>query len=466
MSPLTLWTFIGSLTTWFIQAGLFSAVLTAFNVESYPLLQPPATDPSLDVLRQIAAQLQAPYGNATQPAFVQPGPDAASRFDIPQSAIVLNILWFSSLILSLSTATIGIMVKQWTHEFRVGLSGSSMELARLRQLRLNRLIKWRVASIVALLPLLLQLSLVLFFIGLLVLLWSLHATVALQATVLVGVVVTFIFGAPILAAFSGDCAFVSPPTHVLFYIFRRIKAHRILSPVWWVLHNASYHVGQIRVLPGWIREHLSRLQHWAYNARRTWLLTWRVKEKYHVALDVMQLDVDMMVTAYDVTMDERFLSHTAALDLCGHGSRVDFQECMSLIDKIQVIEKQHWSLGGVYHLSHQDATTFWTLLLLLSLSLPSDPRHWTLARTVLKRINLPLYPLDSASLRRNDHVLLGLTVLVDSGWGDTMDTIYDVYMLVRPFLCRPVQDERLRPWNHLRRCEFFLMRPHITSRLT
>ncbi|KAI0712008.1 hypothetical protein C8Q76DRAFT_571998, partial [Earliella scabrosa] len=197
--------------TLLVFAGLFSAVLTAFNVESYPLLQP-ATDPSLELLRQISAQLQAPYGNATQPAFVQPGPDAASRFDITQSGIVLNVLWFSSLILSLSTATIGIMVKQWTNEFRVGLSGSSMELARLRQLRLNRLIKWRVASIVALLPLLLQLSLVLFFIGLLVLLWSLHATVALQATILIGVVVTFIFGAPILAAFSGDCAFVSPPT--------------------------------------------------------------------------------------------------------------------------------------------------------------------------------------------------------------------------------------------------------------
>lgn len=53
------------------KAGLFSAVLTTFNVQSYLLLQPAAPDPSIVVLRQIASQLaslssNSPLVNATQ----------------------------------------------------------------------------------------------------------------------------------------------------------------------------------------------------------------------------------------------------------------------------------------------------------------------------------------------------------------------------------------------------------------
>ncbi|EIW54235.1 uncharacterized protein TRAVEDRAFT_132073, partial [Trametes versicolor FP-101664 SS1] len=43
--------------TYLVFAGLFSAVLTAFNVQSYILLQPAAPDPSLAVLQQMSAQL-------------------------------------------------------------------------------------------------------------------------------------------------------------------------------------------------------------------------------------------------------------------------------------------------------------------------------------------------------------------------------------------------------------------------
>ena len=41
------------------QAGLFSAILTAFNVQSYILLQPASPDPTLAVLQQISLQLNS-----------------------------------------------------------------------------------------------------------------------------------------------------------------------------------------------------------------------------------------------------------------------------------------------------------------------------------------------------------------------------------------------------------------------
>ena len=97
-----------------VQGGLFSAVLTAFNVQSYQLLTPPpATDPVIVALERISAQLSSfsvnpPSVNSTHPAFVyDPAPLPAPRY-----AVWLNALWFASLICSLSAASIGIMVKQ------------------------------------------------------------------------------------------------------------------------------------------------------------------------------------------------------------------------------------------------------------------------------------------------------------------------------------------------------------------
>ncbi|EJF63183.1 hypothetical protein DICSQDRAFT_56106, partial [Dichomitus squalens LYAD-421 SS1] len=92
--------------TLLVYAGLFSAILTAFNVQSYQLLQKPSPDP--------ARCVGQPYVAATVPDS-QAEPWAAA----------LNILWFSGLICSLASASVGIMVKQWTHECQSGLSGSS-----------------------------------------------------------------------------------------------------------------------------------------------------------------------------------------------------------------------------------------------------------------------------------------------------------------------------------------------------
>ncbi|EIW52754.1 uncharacterized protein TRAVEDRAFT_75837, partial [Trametes versicolor FP-101664 SS1] len=145
--------------TYLVFAGLFSAILTAFNVQSYPLLQPPTLDP-VTVLQQISLQLHSfainsSFANSTAPSSAGPSPPhtASGPAAVPQSAIWLNILWFSGLIISLTSALLGILVKQWLNEFvSLGLSGNSREAARLRQYRLNNLVKWRVGDIVILIP--------------------------------------------------------------------------------------------------------------------------------------------------------------------------------------------------------------------------------------------------------------------------------------------------------------------------
>ena len=122
-------------------------MLTAFNVQSYPLLQPSPIDPTLAVLQQISAQLNS---SSVNPAFINSTQPANSLnqlqapFRALLSAIWINTLWFASLVFSLASASIALIMKQWLHEVSSGLSGTSRETARLRQHRLNGLIRWKV----------------------------------------------------------------------------------------------------------------------------------------------------------------------------------------------------------------------------------------------------------------------------------------------------------------------------------
>ena len=195
-----------------LQAGVSSAVLTAFNVESYKLLQPDPSDPTLVLLKQISTQLNSfvvspPFMNSTHA--VEPIELAQTPFHAPTSAVWLNTLWFSSLVFSFASATLALFVKQWIYEAIV--TGTSRESARLRQYRLNGLRKWHVGTIVVVLPVLLQLSSVLFLSGLLVLLWTLHNTVATVTSVLTVLFLSIFLMATLLPVLISDCACHPPP---------------------------------------------------------------------------------------------------------------------------------------------------------------------------------------------------------------------------------------------------------------
>ncbi|TFK86768.1 hypothetical protein K466DRAFT_618695 [Polyporus arcularius HHB13444] len=116
------------------------------------------------------------FMNDTQPAYVVSATTSPCNCTWP---VWLNVLWFSALISSLASASIGIVVKQRPRESNVGLSGTSEHVARLRQShRLNNLIKRGVGGIVSLLLVPLQASLILFLASLLVLLWTIDIAVA------------------------------------------------------------------------------------------------------------------------------------------------------------------------------------------------------------------------------------------------------------------------------------------------
>ncbi|KAH8093210.1 hypothetical protein BXZ70DRAFT_386512 [Cristinia sonorae] len=137
-----------------MEGNLISAILTAFIIESYKMMMLDPQDAANVLLRQQLAQ-SAGRPIPPTPAFVASG-----------AVVLINTLWFSSLVLSLSAAFVGILVKQWLLRYTSCAASSPRDSARVRQLRYDGLIRWYTPELIALLPILVQLSLSLFFFGL------------------------------------------------------------------------------------------------------------------------------------------------------------------------------------------------------------------------------------------------------------------------------------------------------------
>ncbi|EEB91245.1 hypothetical protein MPER_10429, partial [Moniliophthora perniciosa FA553] len=149
--------------TQLVFSGLFSAVVTAFLIESYQWLSEDPADTTVALLIQISAQL-----NGSQSI-----PTERPPFEADSPSIRINCLWFLSLILSLTSALFGLLCKQWLREHhRDTQTRTPGEELALRQLRRESFEKWGVSSFLSALPILLEVALMLFFAGVLDLLWN------------------------------------------------------------------------------------------------------------------------------------------------------------------------------------------------------------------------------------------------------------------------------------------------------
>lgn len=159
------------------QAGLFSSVMTAFLVESYHNLSEDPAQVTILYLKQLTTQTHSYSVNAGFLSSTSPPLDNIPEFTPSANAIRVNALWFASLTLSLVSASFSILVKQWLQEYLAGEYTSSQARIRIRHFRHPGLNDWKVFEIAAILPLLLQLSLALFFVGLCFFTADVHRTV-------------------------------------------------------------------------------------------------------------------------------------------------------------------------------------------------------------------------------------------------------------------------------------------------
>ncbi|KAF7358516.1 hypothetical protein MVEN_00902500 [Mycena venus] len=174
-------------------AGLFSAVSTAFVIESYQNLQPDFTEYTANATLFMALTLAGSV-NVTLPMLQFPQdftPDSSARW--------INVLWFTSLALAFRVSLLAILAKQWLTEynFRMLAPVASQRRWIWRYLVYNNgLDTWKLPAFISTMPLILHVSLFLFLGGLIVFLWGLDKTIAniilgLTSLVLVFYVVSF-----------------------------------------------------------------------------------------------------------------------------------------------------------------------------------------------------------------------------------------------------------------------------------
>ncbi|KAF8998631.1 hypothetical protein BDZ89DRAFT_969869, partial [Hymenopellis radicata] len=148
-----------------VFAGLFSAVVTSFLVQVSQNLQADFSEMSALLLHDLlVVQLAMADGgtvNVTAPSI-----NPAEKFEPDAIDVWINGLWVVSLVTSLVVALAAVLVKQWLHRYMTFPSGTWGLRSHIRQFRFMGLEQWRVRIIIGMLPIIMHISLMLFFAGL------------------------------------------------------------------------------------------------------------------------------------------------------------------------------------------------------------------------------------------------------------------------------------------------------------
>ncbi|KAH8790443.1 hypothetical protein DL96DRAFT_1488062, partial [Flagelloscypha sp. PMI_526] len=166
---------------------LFSAVITTFVVQTAQALRTDQAAVTNHLLINIATLIRANSNSTSLAAipFSQFGPDTSTY---QMTDIWINGLFFTSLSLSLATALLSVLAKQWLQvTFCTALSRSARDIALIRHPRFCGLERWKMHEIIGALPLILHTSLALFFVGLFVFIRTLNRSIAYPVLLIGGV---------------------------------------------------------------------------------------------------------------------------------------------------------------------------------------------------------------------------------------------------------------------------------------
>ncbi|KAK0471811.1 hypothetical protein IW261DRAFT_1301616, partial [Armillaria novae-zelandiae] len=156
----------GQVNILLVFAGLFSAIVSAFIAQSAVNLQPDYEKMSaLLLFDQVNIQLGLASGISPN-RITTSGADPTAHFNPKPVDSWVNGLWFASLTLSLATALFAVLADGWYCHYLSPVAGNPQVRARTRHLRYTGLLNWRVSTLIGFLPLMLHLSLFLFFTGL------------------------------------------------------------------------------------------------------------------------------------------------------------------------------------------------------------------------------------------------------------------------------------------------------------
>jgi hypothetical protein len=209
-----------------LQAGLFSAVSSAFIIQIQPELQPDLTEALLALLVQNIIGLP--------PDLLPPGTSTSEP--LASSVVVAQSLLYFSLFATLMAALLAVLGKQWLlHYNSVGERGTIAERGTERQRKFDGMCQWRFNLVMQVFPLLLQLSPLLFSTTLSIYLWTIHHIIVTIALTLTGLGSLLYAGMVISAVLSPDSPFQTSLTFVLEAVLRQFPV-----PETWHQHVQNY----------------------------------------------------------------------------------------------------------------------------------------------------------------------------------------------------------------------------------
>ncbi|PBK78431.1 hypothetical protein ARMSODRAFT_947339 [Armillaria solidipes] len=210
-----------------VFAGLFSAVVTTFVAQTSQSLQADYTEMSADLLFEMISIQRAIASGASLDTVAASPLNPNTMFIASTTSIWVNGLWFTSLALSLTTALVSVLAKQWLHHYMALPSGTPRERSLLRQFRFAGLQKWRVLVIIGLLPALMHTALAIFFVGLVIFLGPLRESIAWVVGTIMVVAYTAYLMAHVLPLFFPQCPYRTSLCDLLYVLYSHVVQYAV-----------------------------------------------------------------------------------------------------------------------------------------------------------------------------------------------------------------------------------------------
>ena len=196
-----------------MKTGLFSSIIATFIGISLPQLSPDPNAPTVVLLTQL---VNNNGGVAGVPLPTSPA------FKAPASIVRVNVLWFLSLILSLSCALLATLMQQWARRYidYAQHRGAPRKQARIRAYMFEGVQKFRMSQAVEAMPLLLHTSVFLFFAGLIEFLFTINNAVARYTLGCVAFFASIYAVLTLLPNLRLNCPYRTPLSWITYYSFQ------------------------------------------------------------------------------------------------------------------------------------------------------------------------------------------------------------------------------------------------------
>jgi hypothetical protein len=217
-----------------VQAGLFSAALTSFLIDSVSNLQ---VDPAqqmvfyqqqnVALLAQISHQISAIAPQVSIPLT----PLASYNFSPSASDVRVNAFWFMSLVFSLSAALLATLVQQWIRDYMHVFQRYSNPLksTRLRQYLYEGMEGWYMPRVAKAVPGFVHISLFLFFAGLVDSLLATYTTVGVTTIIPIAICSSFYVFSTFAPVINPQSPFRNPFSGLIWYLKQKVHPRRYLD---------------------------------------------------------------------------------------------------------------------------------------------------------------------------------------------------------------------------------------------